>query len=471
MPRIHDPATGRFTTKAKLTEKALGASEMRNELGVSSKRRMGRTLYDDFLPVLRGPSAARIYTEMSNNDPTIGNILFAVDMLLRELDWFTEPAEHPRGEEAAKLVEECMDDMSHPFSDHISAALSFVPHGFSVHEIVYRMRLHSEGSKFDDGKWGWRKFAFRPQDSIDEMLLDETGGYEAVRQGDVLLPIEKLIVYRTSAQYGPTGRSAFRNAYVPWFYLKRSQGLMMTGVERDLAGLPVMRMPADDILGQTSVYEYVKDVATKTKRDEQEGVVLPSDRDEHGEYLYDFELMAPAGGAERLNGVLSITRSFAADISGVVAADFVSLGRDAVGSRALAEPKVKLFLRALEAWADVIADILTRHPVPRLLTLNGFPPDAVPQVTHSNVEEMDLGAIGEFIDRTAKAGFPWFGVPEDPIEAEVREMAGFDPLPQHLADEALAMREEERENRQQFAAGFAANAAASDDEEDDSEDA
>jgi hypothetical protein len=402
------------------------------ELGISTKHRLGRNLYDDFLPQLRGQKAAKVYREMSDNDATVGGVLFAIENLLRELTWTAIPSDETDDEAVAQadFVNECLADMTHAWGDHISAALTMLPFGYAPFEIVYRRRDERSGSKFDDARWGWRKFAYRPQDTISDIQTDRAGGYEGIWQAVsddlVFIPIEKLVVYRTTMSRGPEGRSILRNAYVPWFRKKRAEELLLIGMERDLAGLPVAEIPADDILNGTATYEMWKRVVQRTKRDEQDGLVLPLEYDEAGNKLFEFTLMSAGGGRDRLGGVLAVTRSWANDIAGSMLADWAGLGRDAVGSRALATPKIAIFQKALETYADMIADTVSRHAIPRLMDLNGVPRALNPTLTHSPVEDIDLEALGAFIQRTAQAGMAWYGSEGGDVERETMELAGFD---------------------------------------------
>lgn len=75
------------------------------ELGRVGQRRYGGIFYEEFLPELRGRKGAEVFTEMSNNDETVGAILFAVEMLVRQTSWSVEPgAAQPRTE---KLLSSC----------------------------------------------------------------------------------------------------------------------------------------------------------------------------------------------------------------------------------------------------------------------------------------------------------------------------------------------------------------------------
>jgi hypothetical protein len=117
-------------------------------------------------------------------------------------------------------------------------------------------------------------------------------------------------------------------------------------------------------------------------------------------------------------------------IADVVLAGFINLGKDAVGSRALAEPKQQLFQKALQGWVDGIAEVLNRHAVPRLFELNDFNLDALPRFVPEEVEDTALEELGKFVTATAQAGMDWgFLTPDDPISDQMRQLAGFDAAP------------------------------------------
>ena len=82
------------------------------EIGRVGQRRYGGIFYEEFLPELRGRKGAEIYTEMSNNDETIGAILFAIEMLVRQASWNVEPGgSTAKDREAAEFVKSCISSI------------------------------------------------------------------------------------------------------------------------------------------------------------------------------------------------------------------------------------------------------------------------------------------------------------------------------------------------------------------------
>lgn len=413
-----------------------------NELGTDNTNR--NQLFDDFLYQLKGVRAVKVYEEMSKNDPTIWSILFAIEHMAREVDWHVEPGdETPESEELAQFVDECRLDMSHTWDDFISAVFTQLVYGFSYFETVYKRRngrSRKPISMFDDGRIGWRKQAYRPQNTLYKWEFDPAGGLAGMWQmagsEKILIPIEKSLLFRTQNRGRPEGQSVLRGAYRPWWFKKRTEEIEGIGAERDLAGLPIAKVPIEilESSDSDSVKSAIKDIVTRTKRDEQEGILWPNERDDDGNPLYEFELLS-TGGTRQFD-TNAIIQRYDQAISRVVLADFIMLGHSAVGSRALADPKIGLFMTAMTAWMDSIEETLNRHAVPRLLDVNGIQTDQPPKIKHGELKEPDIGQIGAYIKDTAQGGMPWF--PNVEIENKLREHLGLEPLdPEEQAEQQM----------------------------------
>lgn len=396
------------------------------ELGVPK----GKLPEQEFLPNLRGQRAIKIYREMSDNDDTVGEILFAIEMLMRQVDWPVEPGgESPADTEAAEFLETCRDDLSHSWPDFIATVLTMLPFGWSGHEIVYKLRNGTD-SRFDDGRIGWKKFSYQPQEALREFKQDRHGGIESFvwsaggEQGEI--PIDKLLLFRTTTARGPTGRSVLRNAYRPWWFKKHIEEFVAIAAERDANGVLKASIPAEAILERDEFFEEAKKVVTRYHRDEQAGFVWPLEYDEEGNELYKLEIMRSEVGSS-IDAMRSLINQFGEAIAGVVLADFVRLGRTQSGSRALAEPKQQLFQKALQGWVTGIAEVLNRFAVPRLFDLNDFTLENLPRFAPEEIEDIQLGDLGRFIKDTAQAGMDWgFLDDQSIITAQVKQKAGFD---------------------------------------------
>ena len=410
-----------------------------DELGVTGLKRVSGYVDEEFLPALRGRKAVRVYREMSCNDSMVGALLFTIDKLLREVEWKVLPADQtPDNIQAQEFLESCMEDMSHSWDDFIGEVLSMLPYGWSWHEVVYKRRLGpwqkdaKKKSKHNDGLIGWRKMPIRAQETLLRWGFDETGGIRQMvqmappRYQTTVIPIEKSLLFRTSIAKGnPEGMSLLRSSYRSWYFKKRLEEFEAIGVERDLAGMPVGKVPADYLTAakgtpQAKTVDAFRKMVRGVRRDENEGLVLPSQWDpDTKQPLFEFELMS-SGGTRQFDTNAIITR-YEQRILMSVLADFILVGHEDTGSYSLHTDKTGIFRAALNAITKAIADTLNRHAVPRLFAANGWKMDELPRFEPTNVDPPDLTQLAEFISATASAGMQWFPDPE--LEKYIREIA------------------------------------------------
>ena len=385
------------------------------ELGVTGLKRMSGYVDEEFLPALRGRKAVRVYREMSSNDSMVGALLFSIDKLIREVEWKVLPPEGGKeGEQAQEFLEQCMEDMSHSWDDLIGEILSMIIYGWSWHEIVYKKRIGpwekdpKKRSKYNDGKIGWRKMPIRAQETLLRWSFDETGGIRAMvqmappRYQTTVIPIEKSILFRTSIAKGnPEGLSLLRTSYRSWYFKKRLEEFEAIGVERDLAGMPVGRVPADYLTAakgtpQAKTVDAFKKMVRGVRRDENEGLVLPTQYDpDTKQPLFDFELMS-SGGTRQFD-TNSIINRYEQRILMAVLADFILVGHEDTGSYSLHTDKTGIFRAALNAITKTIADTLNRYAVPRLFAVNGWKLDELPRFEPTNVDPPALDQLAAFI--------------------------------------------------------------------------
>ena len=417
------------------------------ELGQTGLKRFGGVITEEFLTTLMGQRAAEVYREMSTNDPVVSGMLHVVDMMIRQSEWTVEPGDGPRSEEAAEFIEEAMHDMADSWEDTISEVLSMLVYGYSLHEIVYKKRqgeqllavdengqiVSTPDSKFKDGKIGWHRLAVRAQDTIISWAIDGQSGeiLGAWQQAPpnfklTFIPMEKGLLFRTlSHKNNPEGKSILRGAYRPWYFKKRIEEIEAIGIERDLAGLPVLTDPPEYFSSsataeQKAVFEELKQIVTNIRRDEQEGVLLPMAYDPDTKTpLFELKLLS-TGGSRQFDTDTIINR-YDQRITLAALADFLLVGHQNVGSFALHDDKTNLFGVATGAWLDTIAATLNRTAVPRLLRLNGFPTEDPPKIVHGDIESPDLNKMATYLQTLSGIGMPLF--PDDTLEQHLRDLA------------------------------------------------
>jgi hypothetical protein len=414
-------------------------------IGQTGLRQFGGYVVDEFLKELRGMNASRIYREMSDNDPIVGAVTFAISMLVRQTKWRVQAAdESGEADEAKVFVEQVMDDMSVPWSTVITEACSMFVYGFAPMEIIWKKRGGTDArdgssrSRFDDGRIGIRNISLRAQNTIIKWEFDPEDGsvmgmWQQPWSGSmVMIPIEKLLLFRTTDEKNnPEGRSVLRNAYRAWFFKKRIEEIEGIGIERDLAGLPVAMIPGEyfdpsaDAQQKQTLAAWQR-LVTQVRRDMQEGILLPSDRDQSGNLLFDFKLLS-TGGSRTFDTTKVIDRYNRA-IATSVLADFIFLGQQSVGSFALSSDKTALFATAIGAFQQSMADVFNRHLLPRLWALNGLDPLVMPTLVPGDLEKQNLSEVSTFIQSLTAAGAMMF--PDRELENHLRELAGLPLAPE-----------------------------------------
>ena len=415
-------------TNGKVSDTKPGSGVDIAEIGSTGLKRFGGIIFEEFLRELQTTDKRyRIEREMSENDASISAMLFAIEMLSRQTQVIvTAGDETENGEKGREFLEGNMNDMSHTWDDFRSDVLrGMLVHGFHLNEEVYKKRLgpdHEDKncrSKFNDGLIGWKKLPIRSQDTIwDGWIYDENGDLEAIKQQayfeehrteTVIIPYEKILHFRTTAHKGnPEGRSCLRGAFRSWIFKKRIENILATGIERDLAGLPIMWVPPEWTDPKASAEDKAalakaKRIVERTKRDEQEGMVLPMLLDENGNKLVDFQLLTTGG--KRQFDVVGVIKMYENMILRTTLSSFIKLGEDKVGSYSLSENMTAIFANAIDTWLNHFDTVINHFAIPRLFALNpSLGVDNLPKISHGPIEKKDLDKTIENLVKMTQAG-------------------------------------------------------------------
>lgn len=356
----------------------------RKEIGWAGLDEWSGIIREDFLKELRGKDGYKRYNEMRLNSSIIGGMLLAIEQAIRGIDWNFNS---DQGEEDERVVflDEALAGMSHSWNDHIIEALTMLPFGYAPFEIVYERQ---------DGRLTWRKFAIRGQDTLYKWELDDAGGMEGFWQQappynvPVLIPIEKMVIYRTRVEKNnPEGRSILRNAWVSYYYAKNLMQIEAIGIERDLAGLPIITLPesatTDENDSSSDAYK-AAEIVRNIRNDEQAGLVKP--------FGWEFEL-ASTGGSRQFDTDTIIKRYESRMLMSALA-QFLILGQDKVGTQALSTDFTDFFAMSVNATADIIAETFTKFAAQKLLELNGMDTEGI-SMEHSPAGDTDLTTFSE----------------------------------------------------------------------------
>lgn len=383
------------------------------EMGTSGLNHWGGVISEEFIPELQGHRGIRVYREMSENDDMVGATLFSMEMMLRQVQWEVEAASSsPEDVRAKEFIQSCIHDMEETWTDFVSEVLSFLVFGWSYHEIVYKRRMGKgknpkTSSKYKDGLIGWRKLPIRAQDTLWEWKFDDKNQLLGMVQappphyGQVFIPLEKALHFKTKLRKGnPEGRSILRNAYRSWHFKRRIQELEGIGIERDLAGLPMLQAPEGaNIWGDEYANERLvaENMLRDIKTDASSGVLLP-----HG---WDLSLLSASG--KKQFDTNAVIERYDNRIAMTMLADFILLGHEGVGSFALSSDKTALFSVALGTFLDIICEVMTNQAIPRLIDLNGSAFGGItdyPRLGHGDLETQNLSELSGFVKDLSSVG-------------------------------------------------------------------
>ena len=415
------------------------------EVGSTGLKHASGYVNEEFLPELKGRKGMRVYRQMADNDPVVGAMLFAINMLIRQSDWSMQPADDTeKAQEMADLAAGMLfEDMESTWEDTLTEILTMLPFGFAPMEVPLKRRKGRDNkdpslrSNFDDGYWGIRKMALRAQETVERWEIAENGDilglYQQPENGSqVFIPIENMLLFRTqSVKNNPEGRSILRSAYRPWFFKTRIEEIEGIGIERDLAGLPVVRAPGSLFKHEASpedkrTLKAYKDLARGIKRDTNEGLLLPNTRDEKGNYLYEVSLLS-SGGTRQFDTTAIVDR-YDRRIAMTVLADFLFLGQTAAGSFALSSDKTALFATAIGSFLKQVAAPINRILLPELWRKNGLKYELMPTLAPGDIENLDLDQLGRMLTAMTGSGAQLF--PDRELENALRSRMGLPEAPE-----------------------------------------
>lgn len=459
-------------------------------------------LYQELLPELQGRAGVKRFQQMSDNDPIASALLYAIEALVRGVEWRIEPAKDknpkpkepppppkmvqppapepgPDGEQlptpppvmvppppepppeptpfeedaeaAAEFMETVLfEDLDVPFPDVVNEALTMLPYGFSLLEIVAKKRNGSspdpmKSSKFTDGYIGLACLSPRSQDTVHRWQFDASGRATAVEQllvdgrGVVTIPLSKLLHFKTTTRLSnPEGRSILRGAYVSWMRkqtIEEAEGRVAVRA----GGVVEIRIPGE-LLDPNAPPELViaknnfQIAADRLAADRQGSILMPSDTDANGRPMYELKFAIPE--TRRNSDMSTMVERYNKLIAMTVMADFLLIGHESVGSFALADSKTTMFARTAGAVLDIIATQFNRVLIPKIWAWNGFDEELRPSLVHGDLEKQDLTGLAGYVSALAAAGMPIF--PDEATENYLREQAGLPPKSEEAGGGAMA---------------------------------
>ena len=354
------------------------------------------TLYrDDRMPIpsLKSISGkVKVFNEMQINSTISGIILAFKSLCQTPKVIINENADDPdreRSAKRAKFLRECMDDMQTPFSDVVAEILDMLSMGFKVMVPQFKARTGydnncSFNSRYHDGKIGWKNFTPIKPETIEKWnsptgggFLELTGITQRDANGqDVPIPRSRMLLFRTtSSNNDPTGKSILEGAYLDWIDLVDANKIQMTGLRRSLEGIPYARIHSAEAAknNQASIAAVRATKAAVLNLDarKDEAFILPADRDEKGNLLYEVRMMGSSdgGGNSKIQDAKIIIDQKEQSISRSMLAQFMTI-QGKGGSYALSKNQSEVFINSLKGYMTQIEGIFNNEAIPKLFSVN-----------------------------------------------------------------------------------------------------
>lgn len=367
---------------------------------------------NDTVPDCLWPSSNETYRQMRRH-PQLAAVLGAYGLPIRRAAW----ALNPIGcrDEVVKLV---ADDLGLPvagqdtpsaarvrgisWSEHLRLALLTLPFGHSGFEMLAEIR---------DDRARLVELSERLPPTIGEIHVDKVGRFAGVTQlmytgkRAPQLRAEHLVWY-TREREGAAwwGQSLLRPAYPAWLLSREMLRVTATGHRRFSVGVPTGEWDAG-INPTPEAHAKLQQAMSSARVGETGGMALPP-----GAHM---KLVGLTGSVP---DTLAFIRYLDQSMAGMALAGFLNLGTTETGSRALAGEFIDLFLLAIQADADSIADTATRQAAARIVEWNWGLDEPVPAVQVADVgtkHEVTAEALNLLLNSGA--------LHEDPaLEAHVR---------------------------------------------------
>lgn len=371
------------------------------------------------------------YRGMSN-DATGRAIASSIELPIRSARWFVNPAsDNPADIQYADLIHEVLWNFgSQSFDDVSRNALSSLRYGFNLSEIIYAVIDWGEFK----GKIGWDSLAYRQQNTKWRWNTDWVNGRRQLVSFTQLsppyymqtdIPRNKFLLWVNDLEGDNyDGNSIYRSSYKDYFIRDRLYRIRAIGLERAFMSVPVVTLPAAYSREQEAL---AKQIVTTIRADEQAGVTTTEDVPVE---LKSWQLQ----GTEMEAAIQFHNRQMLL----ASLAQFLNLGSTQTGSFALSSDQSELFLNAVVAKANYVAQILNLEPgIPSLIGIN-FPNvdrKSMPRLEHGDIGQRALDALGRTLTALAQFGFL---TPDDATEDRLRQMLNLPEREQNISAEALA---------------------------------
>ena len=375
---------------------------------------------------LQWPNCIETYKKMFK-DATIAPALNYMEMSIAQAEWEVKAPEGASEEtiKRAEIIQSMMNDMDSTWGDFIRKAATHNRFGFAPIEKVYKKRTR-KASKFDDGFYGLKDLVLIAQDSIDSWEFDEATRRKVVgitqrvvqptnRSGtmgkgteEINIPRNKFMLFRADPQKdSPVGTSPLNAVYVAWRYKTELEKFESSSISQEIRGLKEIKIPArymseDATDEEKSTLKHFQDILALIHRGEQSGILLPSDLDDKGKPMFEFNVKSVMG--QVAHNIDEIIGRYKKEIVTGILAPQLTIGQDGGGSFALADSLKDITQIVIGARLKEIRDVLNHDLIPQIYQLNGWDATEFPYFSFDDYRQISADDFSKSIQRMASVG-------------------------------------------------------------------
>lgn len=426
-------------SESKVSTKLPARSEKGNP-GIISASRFIQDIRKEELQMPRRVQCT--YPSMLMDDAVFNSVDITNKMVTTALDnGAVESTGTTKSDVAAKFLNYCIRNMTiGTWLQAMENASTDVIYGWSDLNIVLERRDYGPYA----GSMCLRKLAPRDQKRVYAWVFDDSGrefrGFLMRPSTVKLTPQNKFIGMITETQavsdnpanypflrtqdvlhftYGstnnnPQGDSPLAHCFDAWMEKKLVESYELSGTAKDLGGIVVLRSPSELFERAAEPAEYPQEAAAKRELETDAAnlhtgkttyVHLQSDRDERGNYLYDFELKGITGAGRQFD-TTDIINEKKKSIYNVFGTQALLLGQDNVGSNALSRDQNTTFSYYVQRNIKQKVDVINTQLLPRILAANNIylDYDDMPVFSAINPFKLSYDEAGKFIQRVKSVG-------------------------------------------------------------------
>lgn len=423
--------------------------------------------FEGALGMLNSFNLMREMREMWLTDETAGSMRWCISSTMAQVPWKHAPqvdgktnTDDAEANKYALLADSLMDDMKDGMPAHVEDAMAMIWAGFAPCEIILKQR-DGVKSRFNDKFYGVSKIPLRDPRTVTGWLVNEEEDISFMTQSGAKdkIPIWKLCHYRTTTEMdAPQGVPLLLAAYRSWKLKKQIQDSEAVGIERELVGLPVFRLPqemyeqsqergadgqpTDDAKRALSMIQSATEAVSKLRLNKSGGLVLFSNTyTEDGDGTdktpkWDFKILTTGG--QRTIDTRQPIRDYDRAIARVLMMQFLHLGDRSTGSYALSDDQSSMAYKSFMALALKVSREWSQKVLPLVWDVNGWPKKYLPLLEPGQINKQALKELGAFMTGLGKVAGLWEGDPK--ARRNISDTLGIETTPdtqRELADYAV----------------------------------